>query len=265
MIATLLLLLLSHGDINARTRQNLAAMQNISALQVGEKESYRVGVFKGVSRPAPTPHKGVYFGTEWYSLLQDSQKWTLVPQENYFIYTSQCWWSEVKRGSGEWAGWVPCEGEVYVDSEDNIMRIVQRLAPKRMVTNATMIIDYGWVELKARRLVPLAITLSAVWHDHRNETISAHWVDYHEWGVESLVKDVDDSGQREGRRVELLEGTITPVAEVPRNETTDTRLPATIRPSAADVIVLPKDVTISTTPIKPKSRWRRLLKVLRPL
>src|ERR1700730_14020558 len=154
MIATLLLLLLSPGDINVRTRQNLAAMQNISALQVGDKESYRVGVFKGVSRPAPIPHKGVYFSTEWYSLLQDSQKWTLVPRENYFIYTSQCWWSELNRGSGEWAGWVPCEGEVYVDSEDNIMRIVQRLAPKRMVTNATMIIDYVWVELKARRLVP---------------------------------------------------------------------------------------------------------------
>ena len=101
--------------------------------------------------------------------------------------------------------------------------------------------------------------------DHRNETISAHWVDYHEWGVESLVKDVDDSGQREGRRVELLEGTIGPAAEVPRNETTDTQQPATIRPGAVDLVTLPKTVTISTTAIKAKSRWRRLLKVLRPL
>jgi hypothetical protein len=258
---SLLLLLLLPADIKARAQQNMTAMQNISALQVGGKRSYRVGVFNGTSRHAPIPHKGVYFGTEWYSLLQDSQGWTLVPEEDHFTYSTECWWSEIKRGSGEWADWVPCEGEVYVDSDANIVRIVQRLAPNRMVTTASMTMDYGWVQLKARRLVPLAITLSAIWNNHREETISARWVDYHEWGAESLVKDVDESMERkEARRVELREGSESVLTESRSDAGSDTTQAAISKPRTDDLIALPEEFT--TESIKVNSKWRRLLKAV---
>ena len=261
MITTLLLFLLLPADIKARAQQNIAAMQNISALQIVGKKSYRVGVFNGTSRHAPIPHKGVYFDTEWYSLLQDSQGWTLVPQEDHFTYSTECSWSEIKRGSGEWAGRVPCEGEVYVDNDANIVRIVQRLAPSRMVTTATMTMDYGWVQLKARRLVPVRITLKAIWSNNREETISARWVDYHEWGAESIVKDVDESVERkEARRVELLEGSGSILTESRSDEGSDTRQSVISRPTADDLLTTPEGLT--TGSIKLTSKWRRLWKAV---
>ena len=263
LIAYLLLLLLvpPAAEVKAQTQKTLAAMETVSALQVGGPQSYRVSMFGGKSRNDPVPYSGLFFGSEWSSLLQDSQKWALQPEGDHYTYYSQCPWTEIKQIQNErWHAFVPCEGEVYVE-DANIIRIVQRLSPRRTTKSVTIDVQYGWVTLRERRLVPLTIKMVATYSDNRVKALSARWIDYHEWAAESIVKDIDgeDGGQLAVKRVELQEGgaTAVPAAESPDAGIVTEQRPKTV----VDIVTPPADLIRSSVKV---SRWGKLFRILRP-
>jgi len=269
LIAHILLLLLvpPATEVKAQTQKNLAALETISALQVGGPQSYRVSMFGGQSRHDPIPYSGLFFGSEWSSLLQDSQKWVLQAEGDHYTYHTQCPWTEIKQIKHErWHAFVPCEGEVYVE-DANIIRIVQRLFPRRTTKSVTIDVQYGWVTLRERRLVPLTINMVATYSDNRVKALSARWIDYHEWAAESIVKDIEDEdgGQRAVKRVELQEGRATAVRATasPDSVTITEQQPKSMddQKTMEDMVTPPDELIRSSVKI---SRWRKFFKVMHP-
>jgi hypothetical protein len=182
--------------IREQTQQNLMAMNNISATQTVDGSRYRVAIFGGqqVFRPRmPRPYVGIRLGAEWFGLLQESQTWTLVPAGDHFTYSSGCRWSEtdhrVFRNDVEWEGWVPCEGEVYVDGP-NIVRITQRLRPDRMARLVTIDMYYSWVDLKTKHLLPARMIMNAVFKNGDSKSVNVSWSGYKEYGSEVVVTEL---------------------------------------------------------------------------
>jgi hypothetical protein len=201
MIRTILILFLCFFPVEAQTireqtQQNLMAMNNISATQIVDGSRYRVAMYGGqqVFQPRlPTPYVGIRLGAEWFGLLQASQTWTLVPAGDHFTYSSGCRWSEtdhhVFRSDVEWEGWVPCEGEVYLEG-NNIVRITQRLRPNRMARLVTFDMNYSWVQLKTKHLLPVRMTMSAVFKNGDTKAVNVTWSDYKEYGSELVVTEL---------------------------------------------------------------------------
>ncbi len=149
----------------------------------------------------------------------------------------------------------------------NIIRIVQRLFPRRTTKSVTIDVQYGWVTLRERRLVPLTINMVATYSDNRVKALSARWIDYHEWAAESIVKDIEDEdgGQRAVKRVELQEGRATAVrsAASPEAVTITEQQPKSMddQKTMEDMVTPPDELIRSSVKI---SRWRKFFKGMRP-
>ncbi len=183
--------------IREQTQKNLMAMTNITARQIVNGKSYRVAMFGGrqaFNREIPMPKVGLRPGSEWFSILQASQTWKLNPAGNHFTYSEGCPWFEISRRTfatdSRWDGWVPCEGEVFVDGS-HITRITQRLFPNRMVKTVEIEVLYEWAELKEKRLVPAQMKMTALFANGRRDQIDVQWTDYKEFGANLIVKDVE--------------------------------------------------------------------------
>jgi hypothetical protein len=202
MIRSILFLFLctipaSGQTIKEQTQRHLMAMTNISAIQVVNNKRYVVAMFGNrqvFNREIEIPRIGIRPGSEWYSLLQDSQFWKLLPAGDHFTYSDTTRWFEISRmtlaGDKRWDGLVACEGEVYV-VDNSIVRITQRFTPNRLTTSVSIDMVYEWVELKERRLLPTRMTMTAKLKNGQTHTVQVQWIDYKEFGSELLVKDVD--------------------------------------------------------------------------
>lgn len=150
----------------------------------------------------PLPHLGIVPGSEWRDLPQMVGSNLRLPlrylgerTENrqtvkVFEYTAtqedRVCWIRVKRGwlMRVWKGAVPCRGEVWTDSDFNILRITQEMTLPRESTleRTKIIVLYGWLrhESLTERLVPVAIQLRAEgahgWALESSATFSAYRV-----------------------------------------------------------------------------------------
>jgi hypothetical protein len=250
------------------------AMTSIAATQSIIGNRYRVAMFGNrqvFNREISFPQQGIKPGTEWYTLLQSSQLWRLIPQGDHYIYSDTCRWTERRRSlwsaDSDWDGWLPCEGEVYVDGP-NVTRITQRLHPddQRLVKGVCFDITYEFVELKEKRLLPAHMTMSAEFRNGRNYILDIKWTDYTEFGTDVVMKEVDaDESPRPMRNgVNFFNQETADNAFSSSDATTPTDFESP-QPSPSDVLSNPSGLRDATTDTESVRSWKRFFKRLMPI
>lgn len=176
MIELILVAVITMADIRAASQQHLMHLQTIRA----KSNNSRVELLGGKESTMPAPKRGLYVKDYWFGLLRDSQRWLLTPKSPYkWAWKSQCTWIEGKQRQ-----LVSCEGEVFVEGA-NIRRIVQRISTTKGIATVTM--DYDWVQLKQKRLVPTKLTIA-----RGKEFTTVTWGAYEEFGATAVVKEWDE-------------------------------------------------------------------------
>lgn len=180
--------------------QNIQAEQNLRSWGPNSEHKWtsRVLILRGVpqfDREQTLPYIGIRPRGEPYSFLHQLPMWPLTYREGKFTFKSFCPWIEVTRltlrPDDQWKGFVPCEGTVYVDSDFNLVRIEQQLFPARQFVQVRLTVNYKWVQLRQRVLLPDTIEMSAESRDGKRFYSSGTWDHYQEfYASEPIIKEV---------------------------------------------------------------------------
>src|SRR6185503_13861302 len=152
-------------QVISRTLEHIDALTNITAVQtmntgqrydvliLNGEQWYRQG--KKYRDHLPRGDRGLFPGSEWYSMLRESLAWPLQGADGHYTFRDTlCMFGEIHHGK-KIDNWYPCHGSVTTDAQGNIQSITKIIEPGTKLTQvATFTCDYKWQRLSRWRLVP---------------------------------------------------------------------------------------------------------------
>jgi hypothetical protein len=260
-------------QVISRTLEHIDALTNITAVQtMNNGQRYDVLILNGVQwyrqgknyrDRLPRGDRGLFPGSEWYSMLRESLAWPLQGADGHYTFKALCMFGEIHHGKTI-DNWYPCHGSVTTDAQGNIQSITKIIEPGTKLTQvATFTCDYKWARLSSWRLVPAALTanakLSIGWF-----AVTAQWTDYREYrGTEPNVQEIDgpavDAPLSGGSVINPAPVTGEDLGEPPPVPVLRPK-DAPQRPATPDDLLKPDSGIKTTKETRKVSKWKELLR-----